>query len=200
MFWKQILLWGTVLALGLAVPAPVKAQSFSEPSLELSQQPVSQQKRELIKELIDLTGGEEMFRNVSQITTVQMQQQLNGILQSIVPDSSGISEEKKQEIINTVNEDMNRIVTQFNQRLMEKLDFNQIMEKVYYPLYDKYFTEADLQAMIDFYKTPTGKKTISVMPELIVESMQRVSQIIQPEAAQIFKEIFEQEIERFNSK
>jgi hypothetical protein len=200
MFWKQILLWGTVLALGLTVPVPVKAQSFSEPSLELSQQPVSQQKRELIKELIDLTGGEEMFRNVSQITTVQMQQQLNGILQSIVPDSSGISEEKKQEIINTVNEDMNRIVTQFNQRLMEKLDFNQIMEKVYYPLYDKYFTEADLQAMIDFYKTPTGKKTISVMPELIVESMQRVSQIIQPEAAQIFKEIFEQEIERFNSK
>jgi len=74
------------------------------------------------------------------------------------------------------------------------------MENVYYPLYDKYFTEEDLQAMIDFYKTPTGKKTISVMPQLLQESMQRVSQIIQPEATRIFKEIFEQEIERFNSK
>ncbi|MFM6195140.1 MAG: DUF2059 domain-containing protein [Planktothrix sp.] len=198
MFWKQILLWGTVLALGFAVPVPVKAESLSEPILELSQQPVSQQKRELIKELIDLTGGEQMFRNVSQITTVQMQQEFNGILQSIVPESSGISEEKKQEIIDKFNQDMNRIVTQFNQRLMEKIDFNQIMEKVYYPLYDKYFSEADLQAMIDFYKTPTGKKTISVMPQLIVESMQRLSQIIQPEAAKIFKEIFEQEIERLN--
>ncbi len=200
MFGKQILLWVTVLSLGVAIPTPVKAESLTQPILELSQQPVSQQKRELIKELIDLTGGEQMFRNVSQITTVQMQQEFNSILQSIIPESSGISEEKKQEMIKKVNQDMNRIVQQFNQRLMEKLDFNKIMETVYYPLYDKYFTEADLQAMIDFYKSPTGKKTISVMPQLIVESMQRVSEIIQPEAAQIFKEIFEQEIERFNSK
>ncbi|VXD18241.1 conserved exported hypothetical protein [Planktothrix serta PCC 8927] len=200
MFLKQILLLGTVLYLGVSFPAPVKAQSVPEPRLQLSQQPVSEEKRQLIKELIELTGGEKMFRNVSQITSVQMQQEINGILQSIIPETSGISEAKKAEMINEINQDMNRIVTQYNQRLMEQLDFNKIMETVYYPLYDKYFTEADLQAMIDFYNTPTGKKTITVMPELLVESMQRVSQIIQPQAIQIFKEIFEQEIERFNSK
>ncbi|MBE9145730.1 DUF2059 domain-containing protein [Planktothrix mougeotii] len=200
MFFNRLLLLATVLSLGVVVPAPVNAQSFREPQLQLSQQSVPEQKRQLIKELIELTGGEQMFRNVSQITSAQMQQEINGILQSIIPESSGISEAKKQEMIKTINQDMNRIVSQYNQRLMEQLDFNKIMETVYYPLYDKYFTEEDLQAMIDFYKTPTGKKTISVMPELLVESMQRVSQIIQPQAIQIFKEIFEQEIERFNSK
>lgn len=103
-------------------------------------------------------------------------------------------------MINKINQDMSRILTQYNQRLMEKLDFNQIMEKVYYPLYDKFFTEEDLQTMIDFYQTPTGKKTITVMPQLLQESVQRFSQIIQPQATQIFKEIFQQEIDRFNSK
>ena len=200
MFLKRILLLGTILSLGVIFPTPVKAESTPKPELELSQPSVSESKRPLIRELIELTGGEKLFRQVSQITTAQLQQEFTGILESIVPENSGISSEKKQQMINQINQDMSRILTQYNQRLMEKLDFNQIMEKVYYPLYDKFFTEEDLQTMIDFYQTPTGKKTITVMPQLLQESVQRFSQIIQPQATQIFKEIFEQEIDRFNSK
>ncbi|MGL4499752.1 MAG: DUF2059 domain-containing protein [Planktothrix sp.] len=200
MFLKRILLLGTILSLGVIFPTPVKAESTPKPELELSQQSVSESKRKLIRELIELTGGEKLFRQVSQITTAQLQQEFTGILESIVPETSGISIEKKQQMINQINQDMSRILTEYNQRLMEKLDFNQIMEKVYYPLYDKFFTEEDLQTMIDFYQTPTGKKTISVMPQLLQESVQRFSQIIQPQATQIFKEIFQQEIDRFNSK
>lgn len=200
MFLKRILLLGTILSLGVIFPTPVKAESTPKPELELSQPSVSESKRQLIRELIELTGGEKLFRQVSQITTAQLQQEFTGILESIVPENSGISSEKKQQMINQINQDMSRILTQYNQRLMEKLDFNQILEKVYYPLYDKFFTEKDLQTMIDFYQTPTGKKTITVMPQLLQESIQRFSQIIQPEATQIFKEIFQQEIDRFNSK
>lgn len=200
MFLKRILLLGTILSLGVFFPAPVKAESTPKPQLELSQQSVSESKRQLIRELIEITGGEKLFRQVSQITTAQLQQEFTGILESIVPETSGISPEKKQEMINQINQDMSRILTQYNQKLMEKLDFNQIMEKVYYPLYDKFFTEEDLQTLIDFYQTPTGKKTITVMPQLLQESIQRFSQIIQPQATQIFKEIFQQEIDRFNSK
>ncbi|HAO10029.1 MAG TPA: hypothetical protein DCQ51_02330 [Planktothrix sp. UBA8407] len=200
MFLKRILLLGTILSLGVTFPIPVKAESTPQPELELSQQSVSESKRKLIRELIEITGGEKLFRQVSQITTAQLQQEFTGILESIVPETSGISPEKKQEMINQINQDMSRILTQYNQRLMEKLDFNQIMEKVYYPLYDKFFTEEDLQTIIDFYQTPTGKKTITVMPQLLQESMQRFSQIIQPQATQIFKEIFQKEIDRFNSK
>jgi hypothetical protein len=200
MFLKRILLLGTILSLGVIFPTPVKAESTPKPELELSQPSVSESKRQLIRELIELTGGEKLFRQVSQITTAQLQQEFTGILESIVPENSGISSEKKQQMINQINQDMSRILTQYNQRLMEKLDFNQILEKVYYPLYDKFFTEKDLQTMIDFYQTPTGKKTITVMPQLLQESVQRFSQIIQPQATQIFKEIFQQEIDRFNSK
>ena len=39
------------------------------------------------------------------------------------------------------------------------------------PLYDKYFTAAEIKAMIAFYSTDLGKKTITVMPALMGESI-----------------------------
>lgn len=40
------------------------------------------------------------------------------------------------------------------------------------PVYDKYFTEADIDAMLVFYNTPVGKKTIATMPFIMKESME----------------------------
>ncbi len=39
-------------------------------------------------------------------------------------------------------------------------------------IYAKYFSHEDIRKMISFYETPTGKKTIEVMPELMSEGMQ----------------------------
>ena len=39
------------------------------------------------------------------------------------------------------------------------------------PLYDKYFTLAEIQQLLDFYETDIGKKTIEVMPQLTQESI-----------------------------
>lgn len=196
--FNRFLLIAITLSLGLIVSAPVQAQSFTESSPQISQQPISNRKKQLIQELIELTGGEKLFRQVSQVTAAQLQQDFQAIIESIPTESIGVSAAQKQELLQTLSQDINRIANLYNQRLMEKINFNQIIDNVYYPLYDKYYTEEDLQAMIDFYQTPTGKKTIDVMPQLLQESIQRVSQIIQPQATQIFQEIFEQEIQRLN--
>jgi uncharacterized protein len=39
------------------------------------------------------------------------------------------------------------------------------------PVYDKYYTEEDVDQMIAFYKTPVGKKLIEVLPKISQESM-----------------------------
>lgn len=195
---KRFLLMGIVLSLGVMVSEPVQAQSLTDSTVQMAQQPISDKKKQLIQELIELTGGEQLFRQVSQVTAAQLEQDFQAIIESVPSESLGVSANKKQELLQTLNRDISRIANLYNQRLMEKINFNQIIENVYYPLYDKYYTEEDLQAMINFYKTPTGKKTISVMPQLLQESIQRVAQIIQPQAVQIFQEIFEQEIQRLN--
>ncbi len=39
------------------------------------------------------------------------------------------------------------------------------------PVYEKYYTEDDIDQMIAFYKTPVGKKMIEVLPKVSQESM-----------------------------
>lgn len=50
--------------------------------------------------------------------------------------------------------------------------------------YSKYFTVSDLQQLVDFYKTPVGKKLSSSMPEItnqiMVNSMNELQAIYQP--------------------
>jgi len=37
------------------------------------------------------------------------------------------------------------------------------------PLYDKYYSPEDLKGLIQFYATPVGQKTLTVLPKLMPE-------------------------------
>jgi hypothetical protein len=39
------------------------------------------------------------------------------------------------------------------------------------PLYHKYFTKAEIEELLAFYETPIGRKSITIMPQLMGESM-----------------------------
>jgi len=40
------------------------------------------------------------------------------------------------------------------------------------PVYDRYFTDEELQDLIDFYQSPTGQKVLEVNPMLLKDSME----------------------------
>ncbi|RQH19737.1 DUF2059 domain-containing protein [Okeania hirsuta] len=63
---------------------------------------------------------------------------------------------------------------------------------------NKYFTEEDLQTLIEFYQTPTGRKTIELMPQLFQESMQRTAQVLNPKIKSVMQEIIAEELQRIN--
>ena len=45
------------------------------------------------------------------------------------------------------------------------------LENLIVPIYDKYFTESDIDQMIAFYNTPIGKKVVATLPQITQESM-----------------------------
>ena len=51
------------------------------------------------------------------------------------------------------------------------LDWNAIKPD-FVKLYKKYFSEKEINDITGFYKTPTGKKSMQVMPTVMMESMQ----------------------------
>jgi hypothetical protein len=42
-------------------------------------------------------------------------------------------------------------------RLLEEIDFN-IVASLYYPIYDKFFSNDEIKKLINFYSSPTGDK------------------------------------------
>jgi hypothetical protein len=44
-------------------------------------------------------------------------------------------------------------------------------ENMILPIYDKYYSESDIDQLIVFYNSPIGKKMISTMPQVMQESM-----------------------------
>ena len=49
-------------------------------------------------------------------------------------------------------------------------NINTLMDMII-PVYDKYYTDAEIKELITFYSTPIGKKLIETMPAVVQESM-----------------------------
>lgn len=54
--------------------------------------------------------------------------------------------------------------------IVEEINVSE-MEEMVVPIYQKYLSEEDIQAINAFYGTPAGKKLIQVQPSIIQESM-----------------------------
>jgi hypothetical protein len=62
-----------------------------------------------------------------------------------------------------------------------------------YTIYDKHFTEAELKDLVAFYSTPTGKKTIEMMPAIFADSMKASQEKLLPPLLKIVNEVLEEE-------
>ena len=77
--------------------------------------------------------------------------------------------------------------------MSQKVNMVEITEQMFYPLYDKYFTEDELRGLLAFYKSPVGQKSIEVMPALTQESIQKASDLILPKIEPVITEVLEEE-------
>jgi hypothetical protein len=56
------------------------------------------------------------------------------------------------------------------QKMRDRIKVDEIIDRLI-PLYDQHFTADDLQAYIDFYSSPKGKKLLTEIPSLMKESV-----------------------------
>ena len=107
--------------------------------------------REAIVELIEITDATQLM---DQMSTLMMTQMLD-VIRAANPE---FPEEMLLEF-------QARMTTVFRESEPEFIDL--MVE-----LYARHFTDQEVRDLIDFYQTPTGRKTIAVMPTLMQESME----------------------------
>ena len=98
---------------------------------------------EKVKSFLVLSGAEENFKMV-------IEQMLNTFKASQPDVPEEYWSEVKKEVLNTSLDDLVNLIA---------------------PIYQKHLTEADLDDIIEFYKTPAGKKLAEKTPVITQESM-----------------------------
>lgn len=63
------------------------------------------------------------------------------------------------------------ISAEFMALFREEADTTELTELIV-PIYDRHFSHEDIKGLIAFYKSPVGKKLISVQNQIVAESMQ----------------------------
>ena len=61
-----------------------------------------------------------------------------------------------------------KLVDLFFQRFQSKFKAEKLIELAI-PVYAKYYTTEEIEGLTAFYKTPLGKKTLSVMPQTVID-------------------------------
>jgi uncharacterized protein len=128
----------------------------------------SQTKQESVKELFQLMRSDSLIDKMFATTIPAMLKQMQGQTK----DSATLarSNELRNSMMQTVKE-------------ISKKMINEDMVT----LYDKYFTQNEINDLISFYKSPTGQKFIKVTPDIQKEIMTAMYQKYMPEMQKSLK-------------
>lgn len=119
-----------------------------------------------------------------------MEKTLPNILATIIQDRPPL---EGDDLLKQVTATTQRMVKRYRELLPSRVDIGKITETITINLYAKYYTEQELQDLIDFYKTPTGREAIATLPQLTKEAIKQSNDILLPEITQLLQEIMQEE-------
>jgi uncharacterized protein len=124
-------------------------QSVAAAARANRQPKVDPQKEADIRQLLQIMGTE---RTMTQVMA-DMETNIRPLLTRSIP----------------AGEYRERLIELFFEKFHSKIDMQELIGLAI-PVYDKYLSDSDIKALIDFYSTPLGQKVINVLPNIISES------------------------------
>jgi uncharacterized protein len=161
-----------------------------------AQETISAEKRALIKEMIMVTDVEKTGDLMLKAMIAQFENEAPERIAESVNARTDLTPQERQKLRQEMAVEAARFTKRFSELVREKLNWPQLMEQLMYPVVNKYYTEDDLKNMIAFYKSPTGRKVIEVMPQMMTDVMARSNEIVKPQFDKIAQQILDEERKR----
>ena len=97
--------------------------------------------------------------------------EIQGTRSSMVQVLAGMSENMKPTLSKMLppGEYQGKLIPLFFEKFQGKMKTGDLMDLMV-PIYDKYLTKEDVNGLAQFYQTPLGKKMLSVLPQLVIET------------------------------
>lgn len=159
---------------------------------------VAPEKRELIKELLELTGGTKAIDAMMEAIDRQQERDLPELISQSVPGKNLTPAERA-----ALEQKMRDTAIRVHKRMkavFERMNYQQMVLDIGASIFSKYFDEGELKGMIAFYKSPLGKKTIELMPAMMTEMMAQMSKTILPKIQVEMDKIIADETKQFEQE
>src|SRR5258708_33810061 len=160
------------------------------------QDAITPEKRALLNELIKVTDLASVTRKVMANMANQVGANFNYNFMKSLPGMDKLPPEQRDKAVTLGKEMGTRVMKRMFDEMSKQINYNELIDTVYVPTYDKYYTVEDLKGLIAFYKTPTGLKFIKVMPDVQAKAARLSNATLTPKVTQIVGQIMAEEIGR----
>jgi hypothetical protein len=153
---------------------------------------MSESKQQLVREILELSAGRETPEQLVELYLAQLRGSFGALVDRIIDSESDLPPQQLEKLRKELA-DFERFAGNFRARFSQSIDLRAIRDQVYMPLYDRYFDEQELREIAAFYRTPTGRKAIQVMPQLLHEGAEATRPLLEPRVMALVGEILAQE-------
>jgi hypothetical protein len=160
---------------------------------------ITPEKRALIQELLELTGGAKGVNGMLDIMLQQQEKDLPKLLGQLISNNKNLTPEERAASEQKLKEVSLRAIRRMKEAF-QKINYVQVVEDISAASFDKYFNESELKEWIAFYKSPLGKKTIELMPTIYAESMQKISNVLLPLFQEEINKVIADEMEQLEQE
>ncbi|MEM9541083.1 MAG: DUF2059 domain-containing protein [Cyanobacteria bacterium P01_E01_bin.42] len=160
----------------------------TEASLENLEQTIPPSKWQLIQQLVEVTQSsqllDQMFGGLFGDESESLLEQM--LVQS--PQYQSATEEERQEML----AQSRRMQARMHELMTEEVNLVEITRNIEIYLYNKYYTEEDLENLLVFYQTPTGRKLVETMPKMAEDSINLSTRLVLPRMMSVFQQLMEE--------
>ena len=138
-----------------------------------------------VKELLDAMNFKQMMAQMSGPMMQRMSQMFDQMIEA-TPSSSKLSPEQKDAARKAAQESAAKSSKAMTE-LYNDPTVIQAFEDIMARAYAKNFTTAEIKATTAFYTSPAGKKALTIMPQMMQETMPEIMAVIAPRMSAIME-------------
>lgn len=154
-----------------------------------AQNEISAEKRQAIKDLIALINKDNNSEELFRVLMTQMEESNAEIIKSILDERTDLTQAERKDLEKQLVDNYKNQSKVFQDKLMQKLDYNAMTEEIMTTVYDKYYTLEEINDLIVFYKSPTGQKTLRTMQPLMIDTFKLTQEKLGPKILSVIQEI-----------
>ncbi len=153
-------------------------------------------KRQLIDKFILVTDMQARYNQMAELMLNQGRLGIEAVLQRKMQQMKDATPAQKKRFGQVMDDSLGRLTARLMAAFKEKMPFPELVDRVYYPLYDKHFSISEMEAIVTFYESPAGSKFVSAAPVIMQESVSLVNELYVPTLRKAALALAEEELER----